>query len=84
MICIVSFDLYLDTCKSVISSVPNYFNNTETLIICYQYNKPIRSAIFNFNKTVTNMDTYFNTSSSWDCLNSIYSYPLQGMLLRFI
>ena len=26
--------------NSVISSVPNYFNNSETLIICYKYNKP--------------------------------------------
>ena len=34
----------------VISSVPNYFNNSETPIICYKYNKLIRSSIFNFNK----------------------------------
>ena len=27
----------------VISSIPNYFNNSETPIICYKYNKPIRS-----------------------------------------
>ena len=33
----------------VISSIPNYFNNSETPIICYKYNKPIRSTIFNFN-----------------------------------
>ena len=31
----------------VISSIPNYFNNSETPIICYKYNKPIRSTIFN-------------------------------------
>ena len=34
----------------MISSIPNYFNNSETPIICYKYNKPIRSTIFNFNK----------------------------------
>ena len=34
--------------NSVISSIPNYFNNSETPIICYKYNKPIRSTIFNF------------------------------------
>ena len=34
----------------VISYIPNYFNNSETPIICYKYNKPIRSTIFNFNK----------------------------------
>ena len=36
--------------KSVQSSVPNYFKNCELPIICYKYNKPIRSAIFNLNK----------------------------------
>ena len=40
----------------VISSIPNYFNNSETPIICYKYNKPIRSTIFNFNKIVTDID----------------------------
>ena len=30
----------------VISSIPNYFNNSKTSIICYKYNKPIRSSIF--------------------------------------
>ena len=38
--------------NSVISSIPNYFNNSETPIICYRYTKPIRSTIFNFNKIV--------------------------------
>ena len=36
----------------MISSIPYYFNNSETPIICYKYNKPIRSTIFNFNKIV--------------------------------
>ena len=35
--------------KSVISSVPNYFNNSETPISCYKYNTPIRSSMFEFN-----------------------------------
>ena len=40
----------------VISSIPNYFNNSETPIICL----PIRSTIFNFNKIVIdiNIDSY--------------------------
>ena len=29
----------------VISSIPNYFNNSETPIICYKYYKPISSTI---------------------------------------
>ena len=39
--------------KSVISSIPTYFENKESPIICYKYNKPIRSTVFNYNKLVT-------------------------------
>ena len=42
--------------KSVQSSIPNYFKNCEVPIICYRYNKPIRGAIFNFNKLVSDLD----------------------------
>ena len=48
----------------VISSIPNYFNNSETPIICYKYNKPIRSTIFNINKIVTDIDIVSNTPDS--------------------
>ena len=48
----------------MISSIPNYFNNFETPIICYNYNKPTRSTIFNFNKIVTDIDIDSNTSDS--------------------
>ena len=68
--------------NSVISPIPNYLNNSETPIICYKYNKPIRSTIFNFNKIVTDIDS--NIPDSWDCLNSNYLYPLQGMWLQAI
>ena len=50
--------------NSVISSIPNYFNNSETPIICYKYNKPIRSTIFNFNKIVNDLDINSNTPAS--------------------
>ena len=50
--------------NSVISSIPNYFNNSETPIICYKYNKPIRSMIFNFNKIVNDLDIDSNTPAS--------------------
>ena len=36
--------------KSVSSSIPTYFENKESPIICYKYNKPIRSTVFNYNK----------------------------------
>ena len=42
--------------KSVQSAVPNYLKNCEVPIICYKYNKHIRSAIFNFNKVVSGLD----------------------------
>ena len=48
----------------VISFIPNYLNNCETPIICYKYNKPIRSSIFNFNKTVTEKNIDSNTPDS--------------------
>ena len=50
--------------NSVISSIPNYFNNSETPIICYKYKKPIRSTIFNFNKIVNDIDKDSNTPAS--------------------
>ena len=46
----------------VISSNLNYFNNSETPIICYIYNKPIRSTVFNFNYIVADIDS--NTPDS--------------------
>ena len=48
----------------MISSIPNYFNNSETPTICYKYNKPIRPTIFNFNKIVNDIDIDSNTSAS--------------------
>ena len=36
--------------KSVISSIPTYFENKESPIICFKYNKPIRSTVL----TITN------------------------------
>ena len=48
----------------VISSIPNYFNNSETPIICYKYNKPIRSTIFNFDKIFNDIDIDSNTPAS--------------------
>ena len=42
--------------KSVISSIPTYFENKESPMICYEYIKPIRSTVFNYNKLVTELD----------------------------
>ena len=48
----------------MILSIPKYFNNSETPIICYKYYKPIRSTILNFNKIVTDIDIDSNTPDS--------------------
>ena len=61
----------------MISSIQNYFNNSETPIICYKYKKN-RSTIYNFNKIVTNTNIDSNTPDSWDCQNSNYLYPSAG------
>ena len=42
--------------KEVINAVPSYFNNRETPIICYKYKRPIRNIIFNYNKTVADLN----------------------------
>ena len=42
--------------SGIISSIPTYFENKESPIICYKYNKPIRCTVFNYNKLVTDLD----------------------------
>ena len=36
--------------------MPNYFENKESPIIGYKYNKSIRSTVLNYNKLVTDLD----------------------------
>ena len=55
--------------NSVLSSVPNYFNNSETPVICYKYNilstiYDILSTIDNFDNIVTSMNIVLNTPDS--------------------
>ena len=50
--------------RSVTSSIPAYFQNSEPPIICYKYNKPIRNNVFNFNKLVSDLDIHANTPES--------------------
>ena len=60
--CIVLQSIFKD--DLVISSIPNYLNNSEAPIICFKYNKPIRSTIFNFNKIVTEINIDSNNPDS--------------------
>ena len=44
--------------------MPDYFQNSEPLITCYKYNKPIRNIIIDFNKLVSDLDIHGNTPES--------------------
>ena len=50
--------------KSVKSSIPDYFQNSESPIVCYKYNEPIRNIISNFNTLVSDLDIDANTPDS--------------------
>lgn len=47
--------------KNVQNAIPKYFKNLESPIICYKYNKPTRSIIFNYNKIVSDLNIKDNT-----------------------
>ena len=63
----------------VISSILNYFNNSKTPIICYKYNKPIRSTMLYFNKIVTDKDIDSNTPDIVKIL--FFLYPSAGHVI---
>ena len=63
----------------VISSIPNYFNNSEAPIVCYKYNKPIRSTLFNLNKIVNDTNIDSTTPDCCDCQISNFYIPLLGI-----
>ena len=50
--------------RSVTSSIPTYFPNSEPPIICYKYNKHITNTIFNFNELISDLDIHANTPES--------------------
>ena len=45
--------------QSMTQLIPTYFQNSETLIICYKYNKPIRNTILI--SIVLDLDIHVNT-----------------------
>ena len=38
------------------SKIPQYFENLEPPLICYQYKNPIRNIIFNYNQVTSDPD----------------------------
>ena len=67
--------------RSVISSIPTYFENKESPVICYKYNKPIRSIILNYSKLVTELDIENSIPDSCDCNDSKYCYQPDGHIV---
>ena len=68
----------------MISSIPTYFQNSETPIICYKYNKPIRSIIFDFNKLISHLDIDTSTPDTRDCKDSVYCHLTAGHIITGI
>ena len=69
--------------NNVISAIPSFFENTESPIICYKYNKPIRNTILNFNKLVSDLDIETSSPDSWDCKVSMgprLLFPICGVI----
>ena len=45
----------------VISTIPNYVNNSEHPIVCDKYNKAIKCTVFYFNKNILEINKASNT-----------------------
>ena len=61
--------------------IPKYFKNTENPIICYKYKKPIRNIIFNYNKTVSDLNIISNTPTTCECSHSKFCYAPSGHII---
>ena len=67
--------------SKVVESVPLYFKNLEPPIICYKYNKPIRSFIFNYNKIVADLNINSTTPTTCECSTSKFCYQPVGHVI---
>ena len=47
-------------------------------VVCYKYNKPIRGAMFGFDKLVSDLDIETCAPDSWACRDSKYVYRAAG------
>ena len=62
----------------VASKIPQYFENLDPPLICYQYKKPIRNIIFNYNQVTSDPDVRSSIQSSCSCADSPFLYPPAG------
>ena len=53
--------------KSVIFSIHAYFENKESPVICYKYNKPKSNSVINYIRLVTELDVENSIAESCDC-----------------
>ena len=62
----------------VASKIPQYFENLDPPLICYQYKNPIRNIIFNYNQVTSDPDVLSSIQSSCSCADSPFLYPTAG------
>ena len=67
--------------RNVSKHIPKYFNNSESPMICYKYNKPVRNILFNYNQLVSDFEVESNTPSSCNCSDSKYCYQPAGHII---
>ena len=67
----------------VTSKIPQYFENLDSPLICYQYNNPIRNIIFNYNQVTSNPDVLSSIQPSWSCVDSPFLYHPAGHVVRW-
>ena len=65
--------------RSVTSSIPSYFQNSEPPTICYKYNKPIRNTVFNF-KNLFLILTFMQTLPSHEIVKIPNLFILQPII----
>ena len=62
----------------VTSKIPQYFENLDPPLICYQYKSPIQNIIFNYNQVTSDPDVLSSIQPSWSCTDSPFLYPPAG------
>ena len=71
-----TFSIFRD--HRVTSKIPQYFENLDPPLICYQYKSPIRNIIFNYNQVTSDPDVLSSIQPSWSCADSPFLYPPAG------
>lgn len=63
------------------SKIPQYFENPDPPLICYQYKKPIRNIIFNYNKVTSDPNILESAPTSCECNSSKFVYEPAGHII---